>query len=142
MKCFSWNVRDLNGKTRKLDVQRWIRTNRPSIGSLLETRVKQENLDSLIMATFPGWSFDSNHSLEANNGRIVVIWNPMLSVITYMKTPQLLVCAVFNPSSQEYFYCSVCLRLQHMRGAVCAMDRSAKSGFFIYCVFLAPSDTR
>ena len=103
MKCFSWNVRGLNGSTRKLDVQRWIRTNRLSIGGLLETRVKQENLDSLIMATFPGWSFDSNHSLEADNGRIVVIWNPMLSVITYLKTPQLLVCGVFNPSSHEYF---------------------------------------
>ena len=97
MKCFCWNVRGLNGDTRQKDVPRWIRTNRPSIGGLLETRVKQENLNALMAHSFPEWKFDSNHSTEAENGRIVVIWNPALSVITYLKTPQLVVCGVFDP---------------------------------------------
>lgn len=97
MKCFCWNVRGLNGDTRQIDVPRWIRTNRPSIGGLLETRVKQENLNALMAHSFPEWKFDSNHSTEAENGRIVVIWNPALSVITYLKTPQLVVCGVFDP---------------------------------------------
>ncbi|XP_013688834.1 uncharacterized protein LOC106392572 [Brassica napus] len=47
--------------------------------------------------SFPEWNFDSNHSTEAENGRIVVIWNPALSVITYLKAPQLVVCGVFDP---------------------------------------------
>nr|VDD26115.1 unnamed protein product [Brassica oleracea] len=51
------------------------------IGGLLETHVKQENLATLMSSSFPGWSFDSNHSPEAENGRIVVIWNSVLSVM-------------------------------------------------------------
>ncbi|CAA7024809.1 unnamed protein product [Microthlaspi erraticum] len=47
--------------------------------------------------SFPGWRYDSNHSEEAENGRIVVIWNPILTVIPYYKTDQLILCGVFNP---------------------------------------------
>lgn len=70
-------------------------------GAFLETHVKQETIDALMTSTFPGWSYDSNHSSEAENGRIVLIWNPLLSVVVYLKTPQILVCGIFDPSSGE-----------------------------------------
>ncbi|XP_018460019.2 uncharacterized protein LOC108830945 [Raphanus sativus] len=53
------------------------------------------------MSTFPGWKFDSNHSSEAENGRIVFMWDPLLSVVIYLKTPQIMICGVFNPASCE-----------------------------------------
>ena len=101
MKCFCWTIRGLNGNIRKSDVQRWIHLNRPMFGAFLETHVKQETIDALMTSTFPGWSYDSNHSSEAENGRIVLIWNPLLSVVVYLKTPQILVCGIFDPSSGE-----------------------------------------
>lgn len=103
MKCFCWNVRGLNGESRQLAVNRWIFANRPLLGGFLETRVKQDNLQDLMNHSFPGWKFDANYSNVADNGRIVVIWNPILSVVTYLKTDQLMLCGVFNPSSNQSF---------------------------------------
>ncbi|VVB02234.1 unnamed protein product [Arabis nemorensis] len=103
MKCFSWNVCGLNGDARKLSIKRWITTNRPFIGGLLETRVKQVNLASMINQTLPGWSYEANHYLEAGNGRIVVVWEPFLSVVVYLKTPQLMLCGVLNPTTNKAF---------------------------------------
>ncbi|CAA7016344.1 unnamed protein product [Microthlaspi erraticum] len=100
MKYFFWNVRGLNGDTKQLAVKRWITFNRPLFGGLLETRVKFYNLPSMMNRCFHGWRFDSNHSEEAENGRIVIVWNPILSVITYLKTDQLLLCGVYNPISR------------------------------------------
>lgn len=106
MKCFCWNIRGLNGNTRKSDVQNWIRTNRPMFGAFLETHVKQDVLASLITSTLPGWKFDSNHSPHAENGRIVVVWNPSLFVVVYFRSPQIMVCGVFDPATQQHI--SVC----------------------------------
>lgn len=103
MKCFCWNVRGLNGNTRKSDVKRWIHHNRPMFGSFLETHVQQESLNALVTSYFPGWRFDSNHSADAGNGRIVLMWNPALSVVVYLKSPQMIVCGVFDHASQETF---------------------------------------
>ena len=102
MKCFCWNVRGLNGNTRKSDVQRWMHNNRPMFGAFLETHVKQDILHSLMTSTLPGWNFDSNHSPQSENGRIIVVWNPSLSVAIYFRSPQIMVCGIFDPASQEY----------------------------------------
>lgn len=103
MKCVCWNVRGLNGDTRQVEVKRWITSSRPLIDDLLETRVKHPSIDALINRTFPGWNFEANYSPEANNGRIVVVWNPLLSVITYFKSDQLVLCGVFNPATNQSF---------------------------------------
>ncbi|XP_013607730.1 PREDICTED: uncharacterized protein LOC106314403 [Brassica oleracea var. oleracea] len=75
-------------------------------GAFLETHVKQDVLTSLITSTLPGWKFDSNHSPHAENGRIVVVWNPSLSVAVYFRSPQIMVCGVFDPATQQHI--SVC----------------------------------
>lgn len=73
------------------------------VGGLLENRVKQTVIADTIGSLFPGWRFDSNHSIEAENGRVVVVWNPILSVVTYAKMDQLVLCGVFNPVTQQSF---------------------------------------
>lgn len=103
MKSFCWNVRGLNGSTRKLAVKRWVLSNRPLIGGFLETHVAQNNIGSVLNEVVPGWNFSVNYSDEAENGRIVVAWDPLLAVIIYLKTPQLVLCGVTNPSSGQSF---------------------------------------
>uniref|UniRef100_A0A1J3J0Z6 Endonuclease/exonuclease/phosphatase domain-containing protein n=1 Tax=Noccaea caerulescens TaxID=107243 RepID=A0A1J3J0Z6_NOCCA len=103
MKCFSWNVRGMNGgDTRKLTVKRWFLANQPLIGGLLETHLQQQNVVAAsINSLFPGWRYDGNHSPEAENGRIILVWDPLLSVIIYLKTPHLILAVVFNPSTNQ-----------------------------------------
>ncbi|KAG2329091.1 hypothetical protein Bca52824_000271 [Brassica carinata] len=80
----------LNGEERKSLVIDWIRLNRPLLGGFLETHVQHDNLQR-------------NYSVDADNGRIVVAWDPLLSVVIYYTSPQLVVCGVFNPQTRQSF---------------------------------------
>lgn len=103
MKTFAWNVRGMNNNTRQFSIKDWLRINKPHIGGFLETKVLEPNLSSIMAALVPGWKFETNYSEEAENGRIVVTWNPQLSVIFYHKSPQLVLCGVLDPSSNQAF---------------------------------------
>lgn len=103
MKTFAWNVRGLNNDTRQLYIQKWLRANKPLIGGLLETHVAEPNLQSTINSLVPGWKFEANYAADADNGRIVVIWDPRLSVIFYHKSPQLVMCGVLDPATKVAF---------------------------------------
>lgn len=43
-----------------------------------------------------GWSFDNNHSPEAKNGRIIVVWGLALLLIVFKKSDQFILCGVLN----------------------------------------------
>ncbi|KAL0873789.1 hypothetical protein Bca101_023494 [Brassica carinata] len=103
MKSFFWNLRGLNGDERQDLVVDWIRRNRPLLGGFLETHVKQENLQGIMNSVVPGWRFEGNYSADADNGRIVVVWDPLLSVVIYYSSPQLVLCGVFNPQTVQSF---------------------------------------
>lgn len=100
---FSWNIRGLNGHKKRRVVAQWLSFNKPLIGGLLETRVREDNLLSLLATSLHGWSYESNNSQTALNGRIVLIWNPSLSVVTYQKNDPYVLCGVFNPASNQSF---------------------------------------
>lgn len=70
---------------KKRTVARWLSTNKPLIEGFLETRIKEEKLQDLMSITVPRWRFEANYSQTALSGRIVIVWNPLLSVITYLK---------------------------------------------------------
>ena len=103
MKSFFWNIRGLNGASRKSSVSAWIRLNRPLLGALLETHVLEENLSGILNTVTPGWRYEANYSEDAENGRIVVVWDPSISVIVYYKSPQMVLCGVFNPVTGHEF---------------------------------------
>lgn len=100
---FCWNVRGLNGQNKQKAVSRWILANRPLIGGFLETRVREVNILSVMTKVLPGWNYDSNHSEITVNGRIVVVWSPVVSLVTYVRMDQLLFCGVFHPGSNLSF---------------------------------------
>ena len=103
MKSFFWNVRGLNGNRRKNTVINWIRLNRPLLGGFLETHMQQSNLQQIMSNVVPGWRFEGNYSQEAQNGRIVVAWDPSISVMFYFSSPQLVLCGILNPQTNESF---------------------------------------
>lgn len=100
---FFWNVRGLNGRNKLKEVARWLNANNPLIGGLLETRVREHNLLEVLRSTVPGWRFEANYSENAVNGRIVVVWNPLLSVVTFFKSDQLMLCGIFYPATNKSF---------------------------------------
>lgn len=62
--------------------------------------MKQVNV---LNRTLPGCSLEVNYSVESVNGRIIVIWDPSLSVVIYMKTDQSVLCRVFSPATNQEF---------------------------------------
>lgn len=65
--------------------------------------MKQENLEGVINSVVPGWRFAGNYSVDADNGRIVMVWDPILSVLIYYSSPQVVICGVYNPQTQQSF---------------------------------------
>lgn len=100
---FCWNVRGLNGHDKQRAVSRWITASNYLLGGILESRIRDRNITSAMSNFLPGWSFDSNHSMDAPNGRIIVVWNPAISLVTYLKTDQLMLCGVFIPATNQEF---------------------------------------
>lgn len=58
MKRFFWNIRGFNGNNRKPTISDWIQLNKPILGGLLETHVKEENLNNIMTAITHGWRYD------------------------------------------------------------------------------------
>ena len=69
---------------------------------LLETRVKENNMMSIISRHFQGWQFLHNYSNDAQNGRIWVIWNNTLQVEFIDSMEQCITCSV-SYGIQKFF---------------------------------------
>lgn len=102
MKIFCWNVRGLNTLSRQRFIRGWIGTNKPLIGSVLETHVSEVNAERILQSTFPGWKWITNYS-HSEGGRIWVVWDPSISVFCFKQSAQLVMCGVFVPASNESF---------------------------------------
>ncbi|KAG7558973.1 Endonuclease/exonuclease/phosphatase superfamily [Arabidopsis thaliana x Arabidopsis arenosa] len=101
-KIFCWNIRGLNSHSRQRFVRSWIGVNKPLIGSILESHVSEDNAVSVLNSSFPGWRWDGNYA-SVDGGRILVVWDPSVSVICLKKSPQLMLCGVFCPATNESF---------------------------------------
>lgn len=49
-------------------------------------------------AVAPGWRVETNYS-DTEGGRIWVVWDPVVSVVVYSKSDQMVVCGVFEPKT-------------------------------------------
>lgn len=68
----------------------------------MESHVSEVNMKDILQSTCPGWRFDSNHS-SAENGRIIIVWDPALSVIVFKKTAQFVFYGIHNPDTNTSF---------------------------------------
>ena len=51
----SWNIRGLNWPNKQVDVHIFLQTNKLGLIGLLETKVKEKNVEKVATHVFPGW---------------------------------------------------------------------------------------
>ncbi|KAG2312978.1 hypothetical protein Bca52824_024535 [Brassica carinata] len=88
-------VNRLNSDRRHTFVKDWITTHRPLFGAFLETHIQSSNAARIHNAIPIGWKFFGNY--EHNNaGRIIIVWDPSVSVFIYKATEQAVTCGIYN----------------------------------------------
>ncbi|XP_013704354.2 uncharacterized protein LOC106408072 [Brassica napus] len=90
---FAWNVRGLNSDRRHDMVKDWINIQRPLFGAFLETHIHSSNEARIRSAIPVGWKFFGNYG-ENISGRIVVVWDPSVSVFIYKASAQAVTCGI------------------------------------------------
>ncbi|CAH2052520.1 unnamed protein product [Thlaspi arvense] len=91
------NVRGLNAPDKHRLFSSWLTTFKPLFGAILETHIKEPNLNHIMNLTCPGWNFVSNHQSD-DDGRIVII---------FKQPKQFLTCHITIPGGHSFFFTAV-----------------------------------
>lgn len=94
---FAWNIRGLNSSTRQTITKEWINIHRPLFGAFLKTHIREVNSRKISNATPFGWKSYADFDYH-NSARIVVVWDPRISMVVYQASAQLVTCGVFLPA--------------------------------------------
>jgi hypothetical protein len=108
MKVLSWNIRGLNKAFKQREIGKVIRLWKISILCLVETKVRQENMDRVISATLPGWEILHNYGVNCY-GRIWICWDPGITNIH----EQVLTCNVCPKSGKDPWILSTVYGANH-----------------------------
>ncbi|WZZ73704.1 hypothetical protein YC2023_085074 [Brassica napus] len=74
-------------------VKDWINIQRPLFGVFLETHIHSSNEARIRSAIPVGWKFFGNYGQNIS-GRIVVVWDPSVSVFIYKASAQAVTCGI------------------------------------------------
>ena len=96
MDIFCWNVRGFNDKIKRRGFRKWMRSNNPIFGGLVEKHVSSVKVNSIIGRTFSGWRYDCKYEFS-DLGNFWVIWNPSVTVSIIHKSLQSITCKVRLP---------------------------------------------
>ena len=100
MKWLFWNVRGMNKRYKQKEIKMLIQ-NKVCLAGLVETRVKNNKLSSVLRGIAPGWQVLHNYE-DSANGRIWVIWdNNWYEVKKISSSTQMVHCQV-NERSKGY----------------------------------------
>ena len=102
MTVLVWNVRGLNDPLKQKAVVSRIRELKVSLVCLLETRVKENNMMSIINIHFQSWQVYHNYSNEACNGKIWFIWKGTIQVDIVDVMDQCITCMVVQGDCKFY----------------------------------------
>lgn len=103
---FFWNVRGINDSDKHRPFAQWLSTHKPIVGALLETHIKEPNLNQILSTLCPGWSYISNHNTD-EDGRIIIISKPTVSVQEIHQTRQSLTCKITTQTGQHFYFSAV-----------------------------------
>ena len=103
----SWNIRGLNWPNKQEDVNIFLHANKIGLVGLLETKIKEHNVQKVANKMFHNWEWIHNFSLNPK-GRIWLAWRPN-AYQTHLvhKTDQLIHCKVTQLSTKKNFYLSM-----------------------------------
>ncbi|XP_031287107.1 uncharacterized protein LOC116145808 [Pistacia vera] len=100
----SWNIRGLNGFSKQRAVRNWISDSSLGLISLLETKVEQSHLQSMVSFVCPLWQFLSN-MIDSIACRVLVCWDSSLySVHSLHCSLQEITCRVTHVSEGFSFW--------------------------------------
>lgn len=105
-KIFFWNVRGLNDPNKHNPFCQWLLSNKPIFGALLETHIKEPQLQHVMSKTCPGWNFASNHQSDAE-GRIIIIWKGPARVRIINQSKQSMTCELDTSNSNKIIVTAV-----------------------------------
>ncbi|XP_024015937.1 uncharacterized protein LOC112089189 [Eutrema salsugineum] len=78
-------------------IKDWINIHHPLFGALSETHIQEINKGRILNAIPVGWRFFGNFE-HHQSARIVVVWDPRVSVIIYQASAQAVTCGIFIAS--------------------------------------------
>ncbi|CAA7053106.1 unnamed protein product [Microthlaspi erraticum] len=84
----------------------WLNSHQPLFGSILESHIKDSNLNQLLTKFCQGWSYTSNH-LSDDDGRVILIWRHPATVQVLHQSRQTLTCQIKLPNAQSFAYTAV-----------------------------------
>lgn len=94
---FVWNVRGLNSSRRQDSTKDWIRIHKPLFGAFVETHIQPINAGRIQRAIPAGWKFFGNFD-HLPTARILVVWDPSVSLVVFKSSEQLVTCGIFIQS--------------------------------------------
>lgn len=89
-----WNVRGLNSSRRQALTKDWINIHKPLFGAFIETHIHPTNTGRIISAIPAGWKFFGNFE-HHSTARVIVVWDPSVSLVVYKVSAQLITCGIF-----------------------------------------------
>ena len=69
IKRLFWNVRGMNKRYKQKEIKLLLQKNKVTLARLVESRVKDKNVNSILKGIAPGWQILHNYS-DNPNGRI------------------------------------------------------------------------
>ncbi|XP_024009969.1 uncharacterized protein LOC112085166 [Eutrema salsugineum] len=94
---FTWNIRGLNNARCHTMTNDWINIHRPLFGAFTETHINRINAGRISRAIPVGWNFLGNFD-HHETARLVVVWDPSVSVVFYQVSAQAMTCGFFIPA--------------------------------------------
>ncbi|KAJ8420395.1 hypothetical protein Cgig2_013882 [Carnegiea gigantea] len=110
----SWNIQGLNWPPKQEEVKIFLHAKHIGLICLLETKVKQPNVDKIAANTFPGWKW--HHNFDKNpKGRIWLAWDPKVFTVSILHTTeQILHTHVTDQHTHKQFHATFIYGFNHM----------------------------
>ncbi|KAG5548914.1 hypothetical protein RHGRI_014320 [Rhododendron griersonianum] len=98
-----WNLRGLNDPLKQREAKNWVFKNKLSLVGLIEHKVREPKVPTMIKSMFPLWNFVSNHP-SSTMGRLLICWNPLVFHVQVLcQSSQYVHCKVLTCDGQHSF---------------------------------------
>nr|GEV10588.1 RNA-directed DNA polymerase, eukaryota, reverse transcriptase zinc-binding domain protein [Tanacetum cinerariifolium] len=106
LRITAWNVRGMCNSTTQKEVRNFIAEEKLSICAVLETHVKEKQINKICTFVYGRWNIMSNMNESKRGCRIIVGWN--LDDVNVMKihtSNQAMLCLIETMDTKEKFFC-------------------------------------